>query len=271
MLWEAIVLGVIQGLTEFLPISSSAHLTVLPQMFHWETPWLNSLSFDVALHLGTFLALMGYFWKDVWMLGRAWLTKGWTMQGFQDPQAKLAWWVILATIPAVAIALPFENKIETIFREPALIAVCLIGAGLVLGWAEYVSRKQKTQAGMTLGHALVIGCAQILALIPGVSRSGITITAGLFAGFNRETAARFSFLLAIPITGGACLHKFKDLLQLSPGPETTATLAGIVTSAVVGWLCIHFLLAYLRQSSLYIFVIYRICFGAAILSWVFLK
>jgi undecaprenyl-diphosphatase len=259
MFWEALVLGCVQGLTEFLPISSSAHLTLLPQLFHWQTPWLNSLSFDVALHLGTLLALLLYFWKEVWSMAAAWLCKGLTSQALADPDSKLAWWIILATIPAIVLGIPLEKKVEIWFRAPLAVAICLMAAGLLMGAAEYFSRKQKDLAELSLGQALAIGCAQALALIPGVSRSGITLTAGLFAGFKREDAARFSFLLAIPVTAGACILKFKDLFKLSSGAETAATLAG--------WLCIHLLLAYLRRSSLYIFVAYRLALGLAVVVW----
>jgi undecaprenyl-diphosphatase len=267
MIWEALVLGAVQGLTEFLPISSSAHLTLVPQMLRWQTPWLNSLSFDVALHLGTLLALLGYFWKDVWVLAGAWVRRGWTKQALSDPRAKLAWWIILGTIPAVVLGVPLERKAEAWFRAPLSVAVCLMAAGVLMGLAEFVSRKQRSLSDLSLGQALGIGCAQALALIPGVSRSGITLTAGLLAGFKREDAARFSFLLAIPVTAGACVLKFKDLLRLSSGVEAAATAAGIVSSAVVGWVCIHFLLAYLRKSSLYIFVAYRLLLGAAVVVW----
>jgi undecaprenyl-diphosphatase len=267
MLWEALVLGCIQGLTEFLPVSSSAHLTLIPQLFHWQTPWLNSLSFDVALHLGTLLALLLYFGKELGTLALAWLRKGLTGQALQDPDSKLAWWIILGTIPAVVLGVPFEKKAEIWFRAPLAVAIAVMAAGVLMGLAEYFSRKQKTLKELTLGQTLAIGCAQALALIPGVSRSGITLTASLFAGFKREEAARFSFLLAIPVTAGACVLKFKDLLKLTSSAEIAATAAGIVTSAVVGWLCIHFLLAYLRKSSLYIFVAYRLLLGAVVVVW----
>lgn len=267
MFWEALVLGCVQGLTEFLPISSSAHLTLLPQLFHWQTPWLNSLSFDVALHLGTLLALLLYFWKEVAIMAGAWLRKGLTRQAWSDPNSKLAWWIILGTIPAVILGFPFEKKVELWFRAPLAVAISLMAAGLLMGTAEYVSRKQKALGELSLGQALAIGCAQALALIPGVSRSGITLTAGLFAGFKREDAARFSFLLAMPVTAGACVLKFKDLFKLTSSAELAATVAGILSSAVVGWLCIHFLLAYLRRSSLYIFVIYRLFLGLGVVIW----
>jgi undecaprenyl-diphosphatase len=217
------------------------------------------------------IALLVYFWKDVWALVTGWLRKGWTREAFMDPQSKLAWYIGLGTIPAILVALPLEKKIETAFRAPLGIAIILMAAGLLMGWAEYVSRKQKTMADMNLGHALFIGCAQALALFPGVSRSGITLTAGLFAGFDRETAARFSFLLALPAVGGACVLHLKHFLTIASGPEAMSTLFGVLASAIVGWLCIHFLLAYLRKSGLYIFMWYRLVIGALVLGWIVLN
>lgn len=267
MVWEAAVLGAVQGLTEFLPISSSAHLDLVPRLLGWNSTLLNSLTFDVALHLGTLLALAAYFWKDLWVLAKAWLTRGWTPQGRTDAQARLAWWMILGTLPAAVAGVLWEKRIESEFRNPLLVAACLMGVGALMWAAERYSAKQKELDRMSFWEALGVGVAQAFALMPGVSRSGITITAGLTAGFKREAAARFSFLLSIPVVAGACVLKAKELLHIQP-TEVAATVLGVVVSAVVGFACIHFLLAFLRKHGLYIFVIYRWILGLAICFWV---
>lgn len=268
LLWEAVVLGIVQGMTEFLPISSSAHLTLLPQMLGWTSPLLNSLAFDVALHFGTLVAVLGYFRKDILVLASAWargLAQG---RPFAETEARLAWFIIAGTVPAVLVALFFEDALETIFRAPAVVAGWLIGAGVLLAAAERFSAKLKPMSGMTFLEALVIGTAQALALIPGVSRSGITITAGLAMGFRREDAARFSFLLALPAVAGACVMQFKDLAAVGSLQEMLAMILGVAASAVSGWAVIAGLLAYLRRRTLYVFAWYRLALGALVLIWV---
>lgn len=264
---EAVLLGILQGLTEFLPVSSSAHLTLMPQLLGWKSPLLNSLAFDVALHLGTLLATVAYFWRDLWKLLAAWCTGLVSAPARADRYYLLAWYLGLATLPAVLVAWPLESAIETAFRAPAAVAAWLIGISLVMAAAEYFSRRRKGLDEMKLAPALAIGLAQALALAPGVSRSGITLSAGLALGYQREAAARFSFLLALPVIAGACVTKFKTWLAPGTGQDLPLLLAGTAAAALAGLACIHWLLGYLRRHSLYPFVVYRLLLGAAVLLW----
>jgi undecaprenyl-diphosphatase len=262
-IFEAIVLGVVQGLAEFLPISSSGHLILVPWLLGWES---HGLTFDLALHLGTSAALLGYFWRD-WLTLVTAVIRGLTDAKFRaGHEWRLAWLIVLGCIPAAIVGILFEDVIEATFREPALIAVLLIAFGLVLLVADLVGKRRRALEHVTLVDALVIGCAQVLALAPGVSRSGITMTAGLFRGLDRGSAARFSFLLSAPITVAAALYKLRVLVRepLS-GSEAVAFLVGIITAAVVGALAIGFLLRFLQRQPVYVFVWYRLAAGALVL------
>ena len=266
-IFEAIVLGVVQGLAEFLPISSSGHLILVPWLLGWEP---HGLTFDLALHLGTSVALLTYFWRDWLLLARAVLT------GLVDAKARatrewcLAWLIAIGCVPAAIVGVLFEDLIEATLRQPALIALLLIVFGLVLLAADMLGRRARTLDQVTLTDALVIGCAQVLALAPGVSRSGITMTAGLFRGLDRATSARFSFLLSAPITVAAALFKLRVLLkQPLTGAEALAFLVGIATAAVVGALAIGFMLRYLQRQPVNVFVWYRLAAGALVLVLVF--
>jgi undecaprenyl-diphosphatase len=264
---EALILGVVQGLTEFLPISSSAHLTLLPKLWSWESPLLNSLSFDVALHFGTLIAMLLYFGRDYWNLGRAWLRHGWQRQD-PNPDARLAWYLILATLPTAILALALHTQVETWFREPAAVAGALIAGGLLLGVAEKIAARQQGLETLRLGPMLLIGLFQALAIVPGVSRSGITLTAGLLLGLTRPEATRLAFLLGLPVIAGACVFKAGDLLAGS-GPETLwLVLTGMAASALSGWAVIAWLLKFVRQHTFYPFVIYRVAVGAFIIAWI---
>ena len=251
---QAAVLGVVQGLGEFLPISSSAHLVLVPWLLHWEP---HTLAFDVALHVGTLFAIALYFWRD-------WLRL--TSAGVRTPRSddgRLFWILILACIPGALIGLLLEHKAETAFRQPALIALLLIGMGLVLAVADRWGRKNVPVGQTGLRRGLLIGLSQALAIIPGVSRSGITMSAGLFLGLTREAAARFSFLLSAPIIAGAALMKVKSLLA---GPQALAPVAvGVACSAVAGLLSIRFLLALLNKHGFGAFVVYRLLAGGLVL------
>jgi undecaprenyl-diphosphatase len=247
---QAAVLGIIQGLTEFLPVSSSGHLILTPWLFKW-----NDLgaTFDVALHLGTLLALVCYFWKD-------WLE---IIKRWDEP---LLWLIAIGCVPAAIFGFLFEKYFETVFRSPLLVAIFMIGMGLLMWVAEKMGKRNKDLESINLGDTLFIGFAQVLALMPGVSRSGITMTAGLFSGVKRESAARFSFLLAMPITFGAGLLKLKHVVKEGiPANEHAAFIIGIFFAAISGFFAIKFLLKFLQNNSLYIFVWYRILFGAAII------
>jgi undecaprenyl-diphosphatase len=268
-IFEAIVLGVVQGLAEFLPISSSGHLILVPWLLGWPE---HGLTFDLALHLGTSVALLSYFWRDWLGLGKA------VLHGVVDAQARastewrLAWLIVLGCLPAAVVGVLFEDVIEAMLRQPALIALLLMVFGLVLLAAERVGRKSRVLHQVTLTDALVIGFAQVLALAPGVSRSGITMTAGLFQGLDRGAAARFSFLLSAPITVAAALFKLRVLLkQPLTSSEVAAFVVGIVTAGIVGALAIGFLLRYLQRQPVNLFVWYRLAMGAFVLVMVFAR
>ena len=262
-IFEAIVLGIVQGLAEFLPISSSGHLILVPWLLGWPS---HGLTFDLALHLGTSVALLGYFWRDWLVLATA------AVRGLTDAKARashewrLAWLIVVGCIPAAVVGILFEDLIEATFRQPALIAVLLIAFGLVLLVADMVGKRARSLEQVTLVDSLVIGCAQVLALAPGVSRSGITMTAGLFRGLDRGTAARFSFLLSAPITVAAALYKLRVLVKEPlTGSEAVAFVVGIATAAVVGALAIGFLLRYLQRQPVNLFVWYRLGAGVLVL------
>lgn len=266
ILLEAIILGIVQGFTEFLPISSSAHLIVLPWMFGWQGTLIDSLNFDVALHAGTLAAILAFFWRDWLDLFRKFFA-GMNDGTWKTGEGRLVWFIVLATIPAGILGVKYEHVVEESFRNPVLIAASLIAISLVMWAADRFSAKAAGMDRMTLGHAVVIGCAQAVALVPGVSRSGSTIIAGLMTGYTRESAARFSFLLSTPVIAGAAVLKLHKL-HLAPG-EALPFAVGTACSAVVGYLSIKFLLQYLNRHSLALFVWYRLALAAAILLlWV---
>ena len=262
---HAALLGVIQGLTEVLPISSSAHLILIPWLFGWPD---SGLTFDVALHLGTFIALCSYFWRDIINLLVSFFS-GLGRRGFRTQASRMPLYLIAGTIPAAVFGKAMEEPIEQLFRKsPVLIATLLIVFGLLLAFADTIGSKRWKMDRIDLKAALLIGIAQCLALFPGVSRSGITITAALLIGFNRETAARFSFLLSLPIVAGAALLKVGHLVKTGiPAGEGGVLLTGIVTSTVFGYLSIAFLLKLVQSRSLYPFVWYRLIVGVSFLGW----
>ncbi|HEX2173401.1 MAG TPA: undecaprenyl-diphosphate phosphatase [Dehalococcoidia bacterium] len=263
--WQAIILGVVQGLTEFMPISSSAHLIVVPRLFGWPDP---GLSFDVALHLGTLLAVLIYFWSDLVGLAIGWV-QSLRYRSLEPANARLAWLIILGSIPAGLAGLLLEDVVETTFRDPRLIGVTLIALGVVLYAAERLGRGARTMEEIGWRDSLWIGVAQAFALVPGVSRSGSTLTAGLFRGLKRDTAARFSFLLGTPVIVAAGGLQAYRVLQKGLAPaEQLSFAAGIVASGVVGYLTIAFLLRFLRTRSTMPFIAYRISLGIFLLSWV---
>jgi undecaprenyl-diphosphatase len=254
---QALIFGAVQGLTEFLPISSTAHLILLPWFMGWSDP---GLSFDVALHLGTLVALVIYFWKD-WIAlagSSVKLLRGQTT----DPDARMAFFIIIATIPGALAGVLFESKVETVLRSPLIISFTLIALALVLVIAELKGRRKKDIGQISLPDAVTVGLAQALALIPGVSRSGVTITAALFKGIKRDAAARFSFYLSTPIIAGAVAKKMLDIAQAGLAPDQmTPFIVGIISSGIVGYLSIAFLLRYLQTHNTFIFVYYRIALG----------
>jgi len=260
---HALVLGTIQGLTEVLPISSSAHLILIPKLLKWTE---SGLTFDVALHVGTLIALALYFWRDIFDLIYNFIGSL-SGKGFQTPGNRLPWYIIIATIPAAIVGKRFEEPIEEIFRHsPSRICAFMIGFAILLAFADTTGAKRWKLDRITLKSAVLVGLAQCLALIPGVSRSGITITAALLLGYNRETSPRFSFLLSLPIVFGAAVLKVGHLLKTGiPAGESTPLLIGIATSAIFGYLSVVFLLKLVQRYSLYPFVWYRLAAGTLFL------
>jgi len=258
---QAGILGLVQGLGEFLPISSSAHLVIVPWLFNWEDP---GLTFDIALHIGTLIAVAIYFWKDWLQL----ITKGVT--DIRSREGRLFWYLVLATIPGAMIGLLLEKKAETSFRNPVLIAIMLIVLGIVLYWVDRKSAKNIETENISLKTSFLIGLSQALAIIPGVSRSGITMTTGLFLGLTREGAARFSFLLSAPIIFGAAIVKLPHVIA-NPAVITTNFIVGMVVSCVTGIASIGFLLRYLQTKTFLPFAWYRFILGAMILTIAFLR
>lgn len=254
-IWQAVVMGLVQGLGEFLPISSSAHLVLVPWLFKWHDP---GLTFDIALHIGTLIAVIAYFWRD-WVK----LIMG-AFQGTKTVEGRLFWYLVLATIPGAIMGLLLEEKAETVFRNPLLIAVMLIVLGVLLYWADRKGRKLTNVNNISLGQSLMIGISQALAIIPGVSRSGITMTTGLLFGLTREGAARFSFLLSAPVIFGAGLIKVPDILA-NPGMVNAPFLIGMLVSALSGAASIGFLLKYVQKKNFLPFVWYRFLLGAVVL------
>lgn len=263
-LFHAAVLGALQGFAEVLPISSSAHLILLPWLLKWPE---SGLTFDVALHVGTFLALSLYFWRDIIELVVSFFD-AMAARRLNTPSRRLPFLIIAATVPAAFAGKLFEHQVEEIFRSnPLLIASFLILFGLILGLTDYFGRKRLTLDEIKPASALTIGLMQCLALVPGVSRSGITITAGLMLGFTRESAARFSFLMSLPIVAGAALLKSVHLFKHGiPAGEGLPMLVGIAFSAVTGFISVAFLLRFVQKQSLAPFVWYRVVAGGGLIA-----
>lgn len=254
-------MGVVQGLTEFLPISSSAHLILVPRLMGWRD---FGLSFDVALHIGTLAALLIYFARDWLRLARSFRSGDGEIK---LAERRLAWCIALGCVPAVVAGVLLEDLAETLFRNPLVIVGPMIVMALLMGAVDRFGTHERPLGEVRWQDALWIGCAQALALVPGVSRSGATLTAGMALGFRRDDAARFSFLLSAPITAGAALFKLRDLLETGlPPHERLLFAAGILASGIVGYLCIAFLLTYLRRGNLLLFVVYRLALGALLLA-----
>jgi undecaprenyl-diphosphatase len=252
---EGIILGIIQGLTEFFPVSSTAHLIIVPWFFGWEGD-VNTLMFDVALHAGTLTALLFYFWKD-------WLDL------FTKKQ-KLLGLIIIASIPAGAAGFFLNDIAETTLRKPFLISLMLVAVGFVMLAAER-SEKSRTIEKMNCIDSIIIGIAQAIAIIPGVSRSGITISAGLFKGLKREDSARFSFLISTPIIAGATLLHLKKFLTSQETHDLQLFTAGFISSSITGFFAILFLLNFLKKYPLNLFVYYRFILAVVIIAGIWLR
>lgn len=269
---QALILGIVQGLTEFLPVSSSAHLVFVPALMGVSP----GVAFDAFLHLGTLTAVVGYFWRDILTIVKAFFRSLADIPGAgffcalrEDPFKRLAWLIIIGSIPAAVLGFLFQKFFENLFSSIPAVALFLIGTGGLLFAAETVKRGRKTAQDMTFRDGLVIGLAQAAAIAPGISRSGATISAGLFLGLERELAARFSFLLSIPAILGATILQFKGIsagIHLGPG----VFLAGFAASAVCGGLAIRVLLNIIQKRSLRMFAYYCGLAGAAVLALHFL-
>jgi undecaprenyl-diphosphatase len=262
---QAIILGVLQGLAEFLPISSSAHLALTPWIFGWDSP---GLAFDVALHVGTLAAVL-WFFRDQWVaLARA----TWRIvvsRRVQTEEERRVIFLMIATIPGGIGGLLLAEYAETIFRTPALIATTLIIMGVILWAVDRYARHAVSLAEMRWTHALLFGLAQVMALVPGVSRSGATMTAGRAMGFHRESAAVFAFLMSMPITAAAAAYEVPK--ALAEGGLGAPIIAGVVASALSGWLAISVLLRYVTRHGFGVFAVYRILLGLGVLALVALR
>ncbi len=253
-------MGIVQGLTEFLPISSSGHLVLVPYLAGWDDSFITSLQFSVMLHIGTLAALLIYFWQDWLRIVPAGLRALRERSFAGDPDRRLAWLLAVTVVPAAIVGVLFEDVIVSSLRTPGIVAVLLVIGAAVMWLADRWGAKRRTESELGFPVAFGIGAAQALALAPGVSRSGITISAGLFAGLTREAAARFGFLMATPITAGAGLWEVRALISGDAGVEVPIVplVVGMVAALISGFIAIGFLLRYLRTRSLAIFVAYRL-------------
>ena len=267
---QALVMGLVQGLTEFLPVSSSGHLIIVPFLFGWDDAFINSLAFSVMLHIGTLLALLVYFRADWFALVPAGLAAVRDRSFEGDPNRRLAWLLVAATIPAALAGLLLNDLIETAFREIGLVAVTMVVGGAILWLADRLGARDKGVNDVRLRAAIAIGMVQAVALVPGISRSGISISAARFAGLDRPAAARFSFLMATPVTAGAALFEVRRLVagELAVEVSVEALVVGMVAAFVAGAFAIGGLLRYLRSSSLEVFVWYRLVLAViVVVAW----
>jgi undecaprenyl-diphosphatase len=266
-LLQALVLGVVQGLTEFLPISSSAHQRIVPAMLGWEDP---GAAFTAVTQLGTELAVLIYFRHDLWRIATKWLRALRDRSLQDDPDVRVGWYLVVATLPIGVLGFTFRDQIETGARNLYLIGTVLIVFAFALLYADRVGRRDRDIDGLSFRDGVLIGLAQSLALVPGVSRSGATMTAGLLLGLKRPAAARFSFLLAIPAVVASGLFQLKDVIDGSAGGDEGVAAVALATavSFVVGYAAIAWLLRYLSTHSVGVFVAYRVVLGATVLALV---
>lgn len=263
---QALIMGLVQGLTEFLPISSSGHLILVPWLFGWKDQFIDSVAFTVVLHMGTLLALLAYFWRDWLTLVPAGLASIRDRSFRGDDDRRMAWLLAVATIPAILVGPLFDSAVEAAVRKPAEVAVMLCVGAAILWLAERWGSKAREMGSLTFVNAVGIGVAQTIALVPGISRSGISISAGLFLGLKREAAARFSFLLATPVVAGAGVWEARKLLTHEAGVNPSAELVviGFVAAAISGLLAIHFMLEFLKRQPVTVFVVYRVAAAALV-------
>lgn len=256
---QLVVLALVQGLTEFLPISSSAHLVLVPVLLGWQD---QGLTFDVAVHVGSLVAVVGYFRIELWRMAIDWVRS--ITGGGATAESKLAWLVVLGTIPAVLAGLVLNRYVDA-FRSPLVIAATTIGFGMLLWWADRHGVKRRSETTLLWRDALLIGIAQIAALVPGTSRSGVTMTAGLWLGLTRAAAARFSFLLAVPLIAAAGLLKGLEAASDPVQTDWFVLCSATVLAAVSAYSCIHLFLKLVERVGMLPFVIYRLLLGGVIL------
>jgi undecaprenyl-diphosphatase len=256
---QIVVLAVIQGITEFLPVSSSGHLILVPYFTNWPD---QGLEFDLAVHIGTLTAIVAYFRRTLVAMAFDWVRS--IIARREVGQSRLAWAVLFGTIPAGLVGLLFRHNIETTLRSPLVVACTTIGYAVLL-WLADRRRGSRTEHSIGWLDVLVIGCAQALALVPGTSRSGVTMTAGLFRNLSREAAARFSFLLAVPVMAAAGLAELAGYASHTAPIDTQAIVLGLALSAVTGLACIHFFLKWLTRFGMLPYVLYRLALGAVLL------
>ena len=267
--FEAIILGLVQGLTEFLPISSSAHLRIVGQFLGQEDP---GAAFTAITQLGTETAVVIYFWHDITRIISKWAKALFRRIPQSDPDVRLGWFIILGSVPIVVLGILFQDAIETTLRSLWIVGFTLIGFGILLAVADWVGKKELRLKQLTWPHAIVYGFAQALALIPGVSRSGGTITAGLFLGYERAAAARYSFLLAIPAVFGSGLFQVYKTVTCDPGECVPSafgpveTLVATIIAGVVGFVVIAFFMSYISKRSFLPFAIYRVVLGGVLIA-----
>jgi undecaprenyl-diphosphatase len=258
---QIIVLALVQGLTEFLPISSSAHLILVPYLTDWPD---QGLAFDVAVHVGTLTAVVIYFRKEISKMFFAWLA---SLKGLHSEDSRLAWGVLIGTIPVGLAGLLFKEVISEHLRTPLVIAATTIIFGFLLWYADWSGKRSRDEHSLSWKDIIIIGCAQAIALIPGTSRSGITITAGLMLGLTAPAAARFSFLLSIPVIVLAGGVETLDYLKVASINDTNDLIIGALISAVSAYFCIHYFLMLLERIGMTPFVIYRLLLGIVLLSF----
>lgn len=257
---QIIVLAIVQGLTEFLPVSSSAHLILVPELLGWPD---QGLLFDVAMHIGSLFAVMAYFKQDIMRMTQAWFTE--VIHKKSSPDSMLAWHIIIATIPAVIAGLIFKDYIQLELRSALVIATTTIIFGLLLGLSDYLAGTERDEYTLTFKDAVIIGCFQAIALIPGTSRSGITMTAALFLGLKTVSAARFSFYLSIPIIIASGLFQVLDLIKSDIAIDWGLLILAVVLSGISAWICIHYFLKLINKIGMMVFVWYRLALGALLL------
>ncbi len=260
---QALVLGTLQGLTEFLPISSSAHLRIFPELFGWGDP---GAAFTAVIQIGTELAVLVYFRKDIWQIAKTWTLSLFKPEYRGHIDARMGWFVIVGSLPIVVLGVFLKDTIESQFRNLWLVATLLIVMGLVLGLADRIGGNDKRIKQMNMRDAVFMGAAQAMALVPGVSRSGATLSMGRFLGYEREAITRYSFLLAIPAVVGAGIYQLKEVPDGENMYGWTPTLVATVVSFVVGYAAIAWLLKFVSHHTLVPFVVYRVLLGGAVLA-----